>query len=161
MLQTPGQKLKRILTFRRLNVMTNIETISYFENLHNLFERVHPRDMSKKLGELINYLEHAGKHHSVSVSDVTSVLEDMQHAFEQSLEPSHKGLLLTNDKQGYSVNLYPIVNFLKDNTTIDGELDELKSTMISLTHSSNVAEMKDLYRFVDIVSIAFDTEALL
>jgi predicted transcriptional regulator len=152
----PGQKLKRILTFRLSQVMTNLETISYYEKLHDLFERVHPSEMPKKLGKLIEYLENAGKHHSVDVGDVTSILVDMQDAFEKALESSPKALLLTHDKSKYSVNLYPIVNFLKDNTSIDGELDQLKSRIMELAHASNVSQMKDMYRLADLVSITFE-----
>lgn len=139
--------------------MTNIETISHYEKLHDLFERIAPADIPKKIGVLIDYLEAAGEHHSVSVSDVTSILYDMQSGFELALVPSKRAMLLTDEAKGYSLNIYPIMNFLKDNPSIDSELDQLKSRLITLAHAKNIADMKSLYQFVDMLSITFEVDA--
>jgi len=136
--------------------MTNLQNISYYENLHDLFERVSPAEMPNRIGLLIEYLEKAGKHHSVSVSDVCTILYDMQSGFEQALVPAKRGMLLIDQTKGYSLNIYPIMNFLKDNESIDGELNQLKSRLITLAHSQNVAELKDLYGFIDLLSITFE-----
>lgn len=135
--------------------MTKLESISYYERLHDLFERVSPAEMPGKIGDLIEYLEKAGEYHSVSVSDVTSILYDMQSGFELALVPAERGMLLTDQKKGYMLNIYPIMNFLNDNELIDGELDQLKSRLISLAHAKNVAELKEIYLFIDLLSITF------
>lgn len=136
--------------------MTNLENISYYEKLHDLFEHVNPKDLPKKIGYLIEYIEQAGEHHNVSVSDVTSILLDMQSAFERSLKPMERAFLLTNQSRNYQVNIYPIIDFLKDNPTLDGELDQLKTRLVTLAHSNNVSQLKDIYTLVDLVSITFE-----
>ena len=136
--------------------MTNLQSISYYEKLHDLFDRVSPSELPHRLSELIDYLEKAGKHHSVKVGDVTSILYDLQSGFEQALSPAKRAMLLTDQAKGYTVNIYPIMNFLKDNPEVDAELDALKSRLITLAHSQNVAELKNLYQFIDVLSITFE-----
>lgn len=138
--------------------MTNLETISYYEKLHDIFELVHPSDMPKELGRLINYLEKAGEYHDTRVDDVTTILYDLQEAFEFALEKKGKCLLLTHESMKYEVNIYPIMEFVKENELINGEFDQIKSRMISLAHAKNIAEMKSLYKFVDGLSITFDLQ---
>ncbi len=135
--------------------MSKIENISYYEKLHDLFGRVHPKDMPKKIAKTIEYLEKAASHHAVNVSDVTSVLYDMQDAFTFALERKVRSLLLTDVQGAYEVNLYPIINFLRDNSCLMGDLDNLKSRLITLAYEKNIAEMKDIYKFVDDLSVTF------
>lgn len=136
--------------------MTNLETISYYEKLHDIFELVHPSEMPKELGRLIDYIEEAGIYHNTRVDDVTSILYGLQDAFELALKRKKMCILLTNESRKYEVNIYPIMEFLKENELINGEFDQLKSRMIRLAHSKNIAEMKSLYEFVDSLSIALD-----
>lgn len=135
--------------------MTNLETISFYEKLHDIFERVHPKDMPGKLAKLIIYMEEAGQHHSVDVGDVTTILYDMADAFTFALQRSERSMILADKSRDYEVNIYPIMNFLRDNSTILGELDNLKSRIITLSHEKNIVEMKTTYTFVDSLSLVF------
>lgn len=135
--------------------MTNVETISYYEKLHDIFERVHPKDIPAKLAKLILYMEAAGEHHAVEVGEVTSILYDMKDAFAFSQQRTDRSMILTDKGRDYEVNIYPIMNFLKDNSSLLGELDNLKAMIITLSHEKNIAEMKDIYRFVDSLSLVF------
>jgi hypothetical protein len=142
--------------------MTNLESILYYEKLHDIFERVHPMDMPIKLDKLIKYLsegsEHFEKSHgdSVDVGDVIGTLEEMKSAFADSLTRSCRSVLLSNQQRNYEVNIYPIRNFLIDNPCIAGDLAELKSKMVVLANDSNLGLFKQSYTFVDSLSVALE-----
>lgn len=139
--------------------MTNLETISYYEKLHDLFEAVHPKDVPAKVEKLIKYLAEGAEYaeqetgEEIDVEDVISSLEELKLAFTKSLTRENRSMLLSHQERKYEVNVYPIMNFLKDNTCISGDLDELKSRMVTLANHKNLGLFKQSYTFVDQLSI--------
>jgi hypothetical protein len=142
--------------------MTNVESITYYEKLHDIFERVHPRDMPIKLDKLIKYLSEGATYFekcngdSVDVDDVIGTLEDMKAAFTSSLARSSRSMLLSSQERNYEVNIYPIKNFLHDNPQIAGDLADLKSRMVTLANDTNLGLFKLCYTFVDSLSVALE-----
>jgi hypothetical protein len=135
--------------------MTNVENISYYEKLHDLFENVHPTKMPEKLAEMIEYLEKAGEYHDTDVGSETSILYALKDAFAQAIKPGNKSFCLKDEMKNYEVDIYPIMRMLKDNSSIIGELDELKARLVSLSHAKNISEMKKMYIFAESLSIIF------
>ena len=139
--------------------MTNLETISQYEKLHDLFESVHPRDVPSKLEKLIKYLAEGSEYaeqelgEEIDVEDVISTLEELKLAFEKSLSRDNRSMLLAHRDKKYEVNIYPIMNFLKENTCISGDLDDLKARMVTLANTKNLGLFKQSYTFVDQLSI--------
>jgi hypothetical protein len=144
--------------------MTNLETISYYEKLHDLFENVAPRDMPMKLEKLVKFLTEGSAHllkcedQKIEVSDVVSQLQEMRLAFTASLARSNRSLLLCHQERNYEVNLYPIIDFLRVNRSITGDMADLKARMVSLVHSENIGLFKTCFLFVDLISVLLASE---
>lgn len=142
--------------------MKNLETIAYYEKLHDIFERVHPQDMPKKLENIIKYLEDcASKHYQltgdvVPTSDALDILREMHFAFSEALKRENRCMLLVNLERKYEVNIYPIMRFLKENSFIAGEMGILKSSMVHLINPENIGMFKQNFTFIDSISIIFE-----
>jgi hypothetical protein len=139
--------------------MTNLETISQYEKLHDLFETVHPRDVPAKVEKLIKYLSEGSEYaehetgEEIDVLDVIGTLEELNLAFTKSLCRDNRSMLLSHQERKYEINVYPIMNFLKDNPCISGDLDDLKARMVTLANQKNLGLFKQSYTFVDQLSI--------
>jgi hypothetical protein len=139
--------------------MTNVETISYYEKLHDLFEQIHPQDIPAKLEKMIKYLEDGAEHHLINTgheADVNLIIEvliQMRNAFAASLSRTNRSCLITNEERKYEVNILPIMAFLKENTSLEGDIEELKTLMVEVANVTNIGMMKQNYLFADSLSM--------
>ncbi len=135
--------------------MKTVEINSFCENLDGFFEKYHPSSILKKLNSLIKFLENSSKVESIEFNEM-GLLYDLKKAFTSALKREGITLLMANEEEKYEVNLFPLIDFIKDNPILVAELNILRSTLMTLINENNIIDVKEHYRFVNLLSYSFD-----
>jgi hypothetical protein len=139
--------------------MNHYASIRRVEKLHDLFERILPVQMPLLLDNVAAYLKdghcylekNSGK--KLELEEIIPIIDEIKIAFEASVEPSKKCILLKCENKGYEININPILDLLEKKPDISKEIDELKLVLVSLSNPENIFELKEHYMMLDSLSL--------
>jgi hypothetical protein len=130
--------------------MKSHDTIVFYERFHDIFDRFSPRNISQKIGGVIDYLR---KGDPKEVSSSIGVLNDLQVSFQDSIKRTDRGIVITR-KEG-DFNILPLKGFIDTHQKISGDLEDIKSQIIHLADDKNIKAFKEHYTFIDDLSNIF------
>jgi hypothetical protein len=146
--------------------MTNLENLSYFSKLYDLFDSNKPKEVPSKIQDVILFVKktlveyESENGYQDDIHSKLEMLKDLQRAFENAMTiDSGWGFCITNGRQKYQINLRPIFEFLTANDAFIGEMEDLNAIMQSeLLTDKNVTEFKMASRTIRELMGTFDDD---
>lgn len=141
--------------------MKNFTTFADYERLHDIFEKVHPKDLPGVFDEVMEFMKEGLIFQNdktgdrLHVSEYTGILEDLKDVFTRSLHLTDKSVkvLLCSATKDYEIDLHPICEYMLHNDSVLDDLDILKMHLVTLANETNTESLKKNYQFIDSLSI--------
>lgn len=145
--------------------MTKLENATEIIRLMEVFYVAKPEELPQKVMDCIEYLMKGQRYAQRNMpnsfendySESIKVLKQLHGCFSDCLKEPERGMLLADKKQGFMVNIRPVLEFLqfmKQNGTACRNFDMVESLMVIYLHQDNIQEFKKVSTFVRNVETA-------
>lgn len=145
--------------------MTKLENATQIMGLLEVFYVEKPQNIPEKVKQVIQYLDEGylwavrntpepyEKDYRVSVE----ILSRLRSCFEKCLDLPPRGMILVDEKEGFKVNIFPVLDFLahlEKEGTACRNFDVIANVMCLYLHSDNIQQYKDLSNFIRLMETA-------
>lgn len=145
--------------------MTKLENATEIIRLLEVFYVAKPSELPQKVMDCIEYLtkgqgyarRNMPNSYENEFSESIKVLKKLHECFTECQKEPERGMLLTDKREGFSVNIKPILEFLqfmKQNGTACRNFDMVESLMVIYLYEDNIQEFKKVSSFIRNVETA-------
>ncbi len=145
--------------------MTKLENPRQFNQLLEVFGVDTPQNLPSRVSEVISYLRagliwarrHTSQPYEDDANESVRVLMRLKKCFESAMELPEVGMVMRDNRGGYEVNVFPIIefiNFTESDGSASRNFDMIQTVLRHYIHADNIQEYKRVGQFIQDVETA-------